>query len=353
LIDFDVFSERRVLVTGHTGFKGTWLKRILDTVGAVTSGLALAPEEISHSNLLGGTANPEGDIVDIRSFSAVRAKVLDFDPEVIFHLAAQPLVRESYRSTLATYETNFMGGVNLLESVREASSLKTFIFITSDKAYENVEWEWGYRENDRLGGIDPYSASKGAVEIALSSYIRSVFKDRDWSLISARAGNVIGGGDFSPDRIIPDIVRSAKAGQSVEIRNPGATRPWQHVLEPLSGYLKLAELSLKGEVSLQSAYNFGPHGYQTRTVQEVAESMVAGLAAGSVVVKPDSSNMHEAGLLALNCDRAARDLSWSPRWDFDRTIQATSSWYKTWLDGADVSKVTDRQILEYFTELQR
>jgi CDP-glucose 4,6-dehydratase len=352
LIDFSVFRNRRVLITGQTGFKGTWLLRVLQRAGAVTGGMALRPDSPSHFELLNGSNGHQLDYIDIRTFQEVQNKVRDFNPEVIFHLAAQPLVRESYRNTRETYETNFMGGVNLLESVRDSESLRAFVFITSDKAYENVEWEWGYRESDQLGGLDPYSASKGAVEIALASYRRSIFHDREWAVSSARAGNVIGGGDFSPDRIVPDIVKSIQLGLDVEIRNPNSTRPWQHVLEPLSGYLRLAEAILKREPGIQGAYNFGPASNQKRTVLDVANRVISDLGQGRVVVKPDISSMHEARLLALNCDRASLDLGWAPRWDYDRTMHETTSWYKAWLSGQDVAQVTDSQISVYFPELK-
>lgn len=353
MIDFAAFSGKRVLITGHTGFKGSWLQRVLELAGAEVAGLALPPEELSHFRLFRRPETKSKDYLDIRNFEAVLSRVSEFRPEIIFHLAAQPLVRESYESPRETFEVNVMGGVNLMEAVRKIDSLIAFVFITSDKAYENVEWEWGYRENDRLGGRDPYSASKGAVEIAVSSYSRAVFHGRDWGLATARAGNVIGGGDFSKDRIVPDIVRSIQAGNAVVLRNPAATRPWQHVLEPISGYLRMAEKMVQGREGMSDSYNFGPISAAPRTVFEVAEKVVEVIGSGSVVSAHDPQAPHEAGLLGLNCERALGELNWSPRWGFDETILKTASWYKSWLNGEDATEITDRQIFEYFWELKK
>lgn len=353
MINFELYKDKRILITGHTGFKGSWLVRILQLAGAEVSGVALPPETGSHFELLGFDAiDSLSDYFDIRDFPRLFETVKKFDPHLIFHLAAQPLVRESFEKTRETYEVNFMGGVNLLECLREQRSLQGVIFITSDKAYENVEWPWGYRETDPIGGIDPYSASKGSVEIAVSSYRRSIF-DGSFYLGTVRAGNVIGGGDWSKDRIVPDIVRSIEADSKVTLRNPSATRPWQHVLEPLSGYLLLGDQVLRGQSGLATAYNFGPMPSIPKTVLQVAEGLIHHIGRGRVELEPDTSGKHEAGLLQLNIDLAMSNLAWQPRWSFDATIERTALWYKAHLEHADIAQVTDAQIYEYFSELKK
>lgn len=346
--DLSVFSGRRVLITGHTGFKGSWLYKILDIAGATLDGFSLEPA--SNAHILGlKLRNKISDLHfgDIRSFEQIRKKIDDFQPEVIFHLAAQPLVRVSYRQTRETYETNFMGGVNLLESVRHSASLKSLVFITSDKAYENQEWEWGYRETDALGGKDPYSASKGAIEIAFSSYSRTILSDSNFGCVTARAGNVIGGGDWSEDRIIPDLVRSHLAGEKLILRNPHSTRPWQHVLEPLSGYLLLARAMLENR-KLKESYNFGPNFLSSYTVLQLVEGVAKSLGNCQVVLDDSGNHLDEARLLQLNCDRARTDLGWSPKWNFDQTVEKTAIWYKKYLEQKDVNDTTERQITDYF-----
>jgi CDP-glucose 4,6-dehydratase len=350
-IDFAVFKGKRILVTGHTGFKGSWLYKILEIAGAELDGFSLPPEANAHINSLKFESRIGPDqFGDIRNFDEIRSKVVDFDPQVVFHLAAQPLVRKSFVETRETFETNFMGGVNLLESLRDRTKLEALIFITSDKAYENVEWEWGYRENDQVGGIDPYSASKGAVEIAFASYARSIFNGRDIKMATTRAGNVIGGGDWSEDRIVPDSIRSVQNQTPVVLRNPNSTRPWQHVLEPLSGYLRLAEVMLKGG-NVKSAYNFGPNLTAAHNVEEVVRGIFGVIGEGELQVERNSSNVHEANLLQLNCDRAKQDLSWQPRWGFERTIAETANWYKAYLENKSMNEITEHQIREYFKEL--
>ena len=352
MINFDAFHGKRVLVTGHTGFKGSWLVTILERAGASVKGLALEPVKGSHFEQLRFTETHEKHkYCDIRDFSKVSSLIHAFDPEIIFHLAAQPLVRESFLTTRDTFEVNFMGGVNILESVRTSNSLRAFVFITSDKAYENAEWEWGYRENDRLGGVDPYSASKGAAEIAVSSYARSILHEKPFELATARAGNVIGGGDWAKDRIVPDIIRAIRANQPVVIRNPRSTRPWQHVLEPLSGYLLLAQRMLEGEIEIQDSYNFGPDLSETRTVSDVAEGLINLHGTGSIELAGDTQRLHEANLLQLNCDRAKHGLGWSPRWTFEETLEKTGEWYKKQSDGVTATSLTNGQISDYFKEL--
>jgi CDP-glucose 4,6-dehydratase len=352
LIDFSVFQGKRILVTGHSGFKGSWLVAILEKAGATVRGLSLPPIQGSHFEILGYMQNHSGgEFIDIRDFAKVEEIVNEFNPEIIFHLAAQPLVRESFLNTRETFEVNLMGGVNILEATRQAQSLKAVVFITSDKAYENVEWEWGYRENDKLGGIDPYSASKGAVEMVVSSYVRSILDNSKVRVVTARAGNVIGGGDWSKDRIVPDIVRAVVSSKKVEIRNPNSTRPWQHVLEPLSGYLLLAQRLIEGSET-QDSYNFGPNLTEQKTVLQLAEGLIGIFGRGAIELIPDRERLHEAGLLQLNCERAKKDLGWAPRWDFDETLQMTGDWYRKLIDGKDPSLVTHNQISSFFSELR-
>ena len=251
-----------------------------------------------------------------------------------------------------TFDVNIMGSVNLLEAVRKAPSVRSLVYITSDKCYENVEWIWGYRENDTLGGRDPYSASKGAAELVFSSYARSFLNVREGlGAVTTRAGNVIGGGDWAADRIIPDCIRAIESGLPIYLRNPLATRPWQHVLEPLSGYLLLAAKLYESPDEYSGAWNFGPSSQEVRNVGQVAQTIVAHLGRGEIKVENNAKHHHEANLLQLNCDKAQQLLGWSPRWDVDKTLDATSEWYKVYLDGGDIKSITRSQLQDYFPEL--
>jgi CDP-glucose 4,6-dehydratase len=348
-----VFTGRRVLLTGHTGFKGSWLAFLLNELGAEVLGYALPPEyPESHFELLGlkdRIKHVEGDIRDAEKLADT---LRDFKPEFVFHLAAQALVKRSYDDPKSTFDINVGGSVNLLEAVRSCSSVRSLVFITSDKCYENEEWVWGYRENDRLGGHDPYSASKAAAEIVFSAYSRSFFSHRpELGVASTRAGNVIGGGDWAVDRIVPDCIRALRNEQPIRLRNPGATRPWQHVLEPLAGYLLLASRLIVEPASYSEAWNFGPPSTDVRTVADVAERIIARFGSGSIEIEPSSGKQHEARLLQLNCDKAQQRLAWRPRWAFEQTMEATAGWYKDVLDGVPVQEVTRRQLREFFPEL--
>ena len=277
----------------------------------------------------------------------------EFEPEFVFHLAAQAIVTQSYSDPKSTFETNVIGSVNLLEAIRQCEAVRSLVYITSDKCYENVEWLWGYRENDRLGGHDPYSASKAAAEIVFSAYSSSFFSHRpELGAASARAGNVIGGGDWANDRIVPDCIRSIASDLPIRLRNPDATRPWQHVLEPLSGYLLLASKLRESPYSFAGSWNFGPYSREVRTVIEVARRITNGFGRGRIEIEPHDLLKHEAQILLLNCDKAQQKLAWNPRWNFDQTIDATVSWYKEVLDGADAAAVTRGQLLDYFPELK-
>lgn len=349
------FKGKRVFITGHTGFKGSWLAFLLKEVGAEVLGYALPPVgERNHFELL-GLAQMIGHVeADIRDGEKLTATMIEFQPEFVFHLAAQALVRPSYADPKITFETNVMGSVNLLEAVRSCESVRSLVYITSDKCYENLEWLWGYRENDRLGGHDPYSASKASAEMIFSAYARSFFFDRpDLGAASTRAGNVIGGGDWAVDRIIPDCVRAIELEKPIHLRNPLATRPWQHVLEPLSGYLLLASRLREEPSAYAGSWNFGPPSKEVRTVLEVAEHLISRFGRGSIVSKTSGKEHHEAMLLQLNCDKAHQELGWYPRWDFERTLGMTSDWYKQLYADADAKNVTRQQLYDYFPELSR
>lgn len=321
------YQGRRVLLTGHTGFKGSWLALWLQQLGAQVTGVSLSPATSpSHWDLL-GLDMPDSRI-DIRDAAAVADVVHTVAPEIVFHLAAQPLVRRSYRDPLETWSTNVMGTANLLEACRYQSSVRAIVVITTDKCYENQEWEWGYRENDRLGGHDPYSASKAGAELVAASY-RNAFFSQPYAplLASARAGNVIGGGDWAEDRLIPDLVRAIARNSVLEIRSPNATRPWQHVLESLSGYLCLGEKLLEGKKEFAQAWNFGPDVDGNRSVADVLARLksVWPAFAWHVTAHPQP---HEANLLHLDSAKARQQLGWSPVWTLDDGLGATAQWYR-------------------------
>jgi CDP-glucose 4,6-dehydratase len=344
------FAGKRILITGHTGFKGSWLAFILAQYGAEVIGYALPPTVVdSHFDMLEvrhAIQHVEGDI---RNLSYLISIFKTFEPEFVFHLAAQALVRHSYSNPVETFSTNVMGSINLLEAVRSSASVRSLVYITSDKCYENSEWIWGYRENDRLGGHDPYSASKAAAEIAFSAYWRSfLINNKGLGAATARAGNVIGGGDWSADRIVPDCIRAFKSKQPVELRNSSATRPWQHVLEPLSGYLLLAA-KLRDEPQLFSgSWNFGPSSAECQTVGEVASSIANYFGHGKVISAKAQKIQHEAQLLRLNCDKAHQLLDWYPRWDIDTTLRVTADWYRRVTAGESAKVVTAQQVSQYF-----
>lgn len=341
------------MVTGHTGFKGSWLAFLLKEIGAEVLGYSLPAEQpLSHFAALGLEKSIHHVEADLRDGAKVTETMVAFQPEFVFHLAAQALVRPSYADPKTTFETNVMGSVNLLEAVRQCESVRSLVYVTSDKCYENHEWVWGYRENDRLGGRDPYSASKAAAEIVFAAYASSFFAHRpELGAATARAGNVIGGGDWAVDRIVPDCIRAAEAGKPVVLRNPNATRPWQHVLEPLAGYLLLAARLREQPATYAGAWNFGPPASEVRTVLQVAEQMVSRIGHGSVVIEPGLAKHHEANLLQVNCDKAYQLLGWRPRWNVEQSLAATADWYKAVMDGAEASVVTHQQLHDYFSEL--
>jgi CDP-glucose 4,6-dehydratase len=339
-----VYEGRRVLVTGHTGFKGSWLALWLNELGATVAGVALPPEsQPNHWDLLELPLNDRR--LDIRDTGTLQRVFGETQPEIVFHLAAQPLVRRSYRDPLETWSTNVIGTANVLEASRHQPSVQAIVVVTSDKCYENRELPRGYCEKDPLGGHDPYSASKAGAELVAASY-RSAFFDKDTAplLASARAGNVIGGGDWSEDRLIPDLIRALESGRSLEIRSPDATRPWQHVLESLSGYLLLGQRLLAGERTCADAWNFGPESDGNRTVSEVLAKLGCHWKALRWSVTP-LPQPHEANLLHLDSAKARSLLHWQPVWDLDTTLAKTADWYRAWLEGSAI--ITRQQLAEY------
>jgi CDP-glucose 4,6-dehydratase len=342
------FRDQRVLITGDTGFKGSWLSLWLHQHGAKVFGYALPPEDNSHFQLLGLSkliSHEDGDVRDLEHLSRY---VTHVQPAVIFHLAAQALVITSYNDPKETFDTNVGGGVNILEAVRLTLSVKALVFVTSDKCYLNKEVTRGYTEADELGGNDPYSASKAGAELVFASYARSYFAERNaFGAASVRAGNVIGGGDWSSNRIIPDCVRALISNQPITIRNPHATRPWQHVLEPLSGYITLGAYLLKNGGGNFGSWNFGPPENAVHTVGEVANSVIREWGSGSLVIDKTSEKLHEATLLQLNCDKARNFFGWKPRWGYEQTIRKTIQWYVNFNNQANVLATSKEQLVEY------
>jgi len=354
----DIYKNKKVLVTGHTGFKGSWLSEWLIKLGADVYGYSIGiPSIPSHYVELGLEKDMNHHIGDVRDFNNLIKFVDSNKPEIIFHLAAQPIVRKSYRNPLETIETNVMGVANILEVARQSASVKSLVIITSDKCYENVEWTYGYREIDRLGGKDPYSASKGAAEIIASSFMRSFFNDEKTFVATVRAGNVIGGGDWAKDRLIPDSVRAWAKKDVLTIRSPQATRPWQHVLEPLSGYLQVGSELLQRNVQCKNqAFNFGPDAHINKTVEDVLNEMAKSWDNVKWTTSEPNSQLQEAGLLKLSCDKAHHILQWFPTLDFEKTIAYTASWYKMFYSKDDpkyVKEFTRSQIDQYISLAQK
>ena len=347
----DFWKGRRVLLTGHTGFKGSWLSLWLQAMGAQVRGVALAPP--SEPALFDVARVAEGmdhRIADIRDAGAVAELTKSFAPEVVFHMAAQPLVRLSYDRPIETYATNVMGTVHVLEAARRAGSVRAVVNVTTDKCYENREWIWGYREDEPMGGHDPYSSSKGCAELVSSAYRKSFLKEEGIAMATARAGNVIGGGDWALDRLVPDILLALQTGQPVLIRNPHAVRPWQHVLEPLSGYLLLAQRLLEGGQDDAEAWNFGPRDEDARPVQWIVERLCASWGHGASWTLQPGEHPHEAHFLKLDISKARQRLDWAPRWSLERTLTHITDWHRAWLDGQDMRALCLRQIAQYRSE---
>lgn len=345
----DSFSHLKVFLTGHTGFKGSWLALWLQELGAEVSGVALPPETTpNHWDSL--TLAIKEHRMDIRNPGPLARIMEKVQPKIVFHLAAQPLVRRSYRDPIETWSTNVMGTVNLLEACRQTPSVRAIVLVTSDKCYENREWLWGYRENDRLGGHDPYSASKAATELVADSYRNAFFDRADAPLLAtARAGNVVGGGDWSEDRLIPDLVRAITLNAPLEIRSPNATRPWQHVLEPIAGYLMLGQRLLQGERSFAEAWNFGPDTQDNLQVKDVLSKLQTLWPELRWQEAPDPL-LHEASMLHIDCTKARHHLGWRPAWSLDQGLAATALWYRAYLEHARV--ISSEQLRDYITQAQ-
>jgi len=342
------YKNKKVFLTGHTGFKGTWLCRVLLQAGAKVSGYALEPPTTPSLFVQTKTEKDVHSIInDIRNRDALIKAVRDAKPDIVFHLAAQPLVRLSYREPAATYETNVMGTVNVLEAVRLTQSVKSFVNVTTDKVYENKEWHWGYRENETLCGYDPYSNSKSCSELVTHSYRNSFFNTKNAPAIStARSGNVIGGGDYAEDRVIPDCIRAMEAGTKIVIRNPNSIRPYQHVLECLSGYLLLAEKQYNDK-TLESAYNFGPADEYCVTTGILADLFCDAWGQGAAWQTQGDGGPHEANFLKLDCSKAKTVLGWKPHWDIKTAVEKTVEFAKAGTDDKRLACI-EKQIQEYF-----
>ncbi len=348
------WSGRRVFLTGHTGFKGGWLALWLARLGAEVRGYALDPVTTPNFFDVARVGTRIEDVRgDIRDAAKLAAAMTEFEPEVVFHLAAQPLVRASYADPLLTYETNVMGTAKVLEAVRRAGSVRAVVSVTTDKCYENREWLWGYRESDPLGGYDPYSSSKACAELVSAAYRQSFFSGGGVRLATARAGNVIGGGDWSEDRLIPDLVRGFVSGKPVAIRRPEAIRPWQHVLEPIEGYIRLAERLLAEDgARYATAFNFGPADDDARPVEWIAERMAKQWGDGAEWFVDGERGVHEAGYLKLDASRARAELGWSPRLRLGDALDWLVSWYRAYEAGADMQAFTLQQIAEYESRME-
>jgi len=347
------WQGRRVFLTGHTGFKGGWLALWLAAKGAQVRGFALDPSTEPNLFTLASVAGVlEDDRGDVRDYSKLETSLTDFEPEVVFHLAAQPLLRRSYADPLATYSTNVMGTANLLEAVRKCPSVRSVVCVTTDKCYVNREWAWPYRETDPLGGHDPYSSSKACAEIVAAAYRDSYFPSslrhqHRVAIATARAGNVIGGGDWSEDRLIPDLIRGFRSGHPVLIRRPNAIRPWQHVLEPLHGYIMLAEQLLAGRAEAASAFNFGPSEDDAWPVERIATKLASMWGAGASWVHDAEPGVHEAHYLKLDSSKARSELGWRPCLNLETALEWTIDWYRQWHNGADMAAETRAQIARY------
>ena len=348
------WSGKRVFLTGHTGFKGGWLTLWLASMGAKVTGFSLAPNTNPNLYEVAKIASccEKSILGDIRNLDSLATAMQLANPDVVIHMAAQPLVRYSYANPVETYATNLMGTVHVLEALRTCNSVKAALMVTTDKCYENKEWVWGYRENEPMGGFDPYSNSKGCAELAIASYRQSFFSERDYSkhgvaIASARAGNVIGGGDWSTDRLIPDAIRAFESGQTLMLRNPLAIRPWQHVLEPLSGYLVLSQALFEQGIAYNGAWNFGPNDADARSVQEVIQLLIDRWGCAVVWQQDGQPAPHEAHFLKLDCSKARQELGWRPSWSLERAIEAIVEWQAVFHKKGDIVAIMRSQIDTY------
>ena len=349
-LDLSFYKGKKVFVTGHTGFKGSWLCKILADAGAIVTGYSLQPPtQPSLFNIAKIKKGITSIIGDIRNYQSLKAAFDAAQPEIVLHLAAQPIVRDSYKDPVYTYETNVMGTVNILECVRNSNSVKSFLNVTTDKVYKNKEWEWGYRENEELDGFDPYSNSKSCSELATHSYKNSFFSDGRVAISTARAGNVIGGGDFANDRIIPDCIRAMSSGNVIEVRNPYSTRPYQHVLEPLFAYLMIAAKQYQ-DGKYAGYYNVGPDECDCVNTGMLADLFCESWGNGAAWVnKAENDAPHEAGFLKLDCSKIRSVFGWRPRWHIEKCIEMTVRFSKVWMDKGDIRTEMERQIREYLS----
>lgn len=350
MTDVSFYQGKRVFITGHTGFKGSWLSKILVDAGAQVTGYSLEPPTDPALFPLCGLEERMNSVIgDIRDRECLWETLKEAGPEIVFHLAAQPIVRDSYKDPVYTYETNVMGTVYLMEGVRTLGGVRSFLNVTTDKVYENREWEWGYRETDPLDGFDPYSNSKSCSELVTHSYRNSFFEESETAVSTARAGNVIGGGDFANDRIIPDCIRAAMAGEPVKVRNPWSIRPFQHVLEPLFAYLLIGQKQYEDR-KYAGYYNVGPSDRDCVTTGELTDLFCRAWGEGQSWVNQAQGGPHEAAFLKLDCSRIKQVFGWSPRWDIKTAIEKTVEWFKVYASGGDVVSCMEAQIREFLEE---
>lgn len=353
LIEFstlDFFHSKRVFLTGHTGFKGSWLSQLLLRAGAEVTGFALPPQGQPNLFTLAGLENRMRSVTgDVRDLQSLKAAFDAARPEIVIHLAAQPIVRESYRDPVGTYSTNVMGTVHILECIRQSDCVRSFLNVTTDKVYENKRWPWGFRETDTLDGYDPYSNSKSCSELITHSYQNSFLSAQGVAVSTARAGNVIGGGDFSPDRIIPDCVRAAQAGVPVRLRNPESLRPYQHVLDPLAAYLLIVQRQYE-DPAYAGWYNVGPEACDCVPTRMLAELFCQAWGDRAAWESVETKGPHEDAVLTLDCGKIRTALGWRPRWSIEQAVEYTVGWTKVWLAGGDVSACMDQQIEAFFQE---
>ncbi len=349
-MDLSFYKDKRVFITGHTGFKGSWLCRILTGMGAQVTGYALQPPTSPSLFEIASISETIHSVTgDIRDYNALKAAFDAARPEIVLHLAAQPIVRDSYKEPVYTYETNVMGTVYILECVRQSNCVRSFLNVTTDKVYENKEWEWGYRENEPLDGYDPYSNSKSCSELVTHSYQKSFFSNGKTAISTARAGNVIGGGDFANDRIIPDCVRAAAQNQDIVVRNPFSTRPYQHVLEPLYAYLMIAAKQYEDR-SFAGWYNVGPDETDCFQTGALVDLFVRHWGSGLRWINACDGGPHEANFLKLDCSKLKSVFGWRPHWNLDTAVAKTVEWSKCWLNGEDIRVCMDQQIHEFLNE---
>lgn len=353
-VDPAFWKNKRVFLTGHTGFKGGWLSLWLSSMGAKVIGYALAPNTNPSFFEVASVARDldQSHIADIRHLEKLQKTMAEAKPEIVIHMAAQPLVRYSYINPVETYATNVMGTVHILESIRRIGGVRAAVIVTTDKCYENKEWAWGYREIEPMGGYDPYSNSKGCAELVVSAYRQSFFPPEKYSqhqvaIASARAGNVIGGGDWSEDRLIPDAIKAFEANAPLVIRNPLATRPWQHVLEPLSGYLILAQALYQYGAQFDGPWNFGPGDNDTRSVQEVVDLVIQNWGSPAAWTQDQNEQPHEANLLKLDCSKARQLLKWSPHWSLEHAVSQITAWHEAYRSAKNLHEISLEQISQF------